>query len=179
MRIFPMLLIVLASTGCAAVDQPPTDTMESVMEDYGDVEIEYDCDEAAVGAYGKQISDAECVITANDPNMFLKVNDYWIPTMTWEKIIEVNASGVRLITPRARDTDICSGVPRRKSVDGKQIDQLPMDDQIAAVLNGSIYARENYKPWPRCYVYDQSTRLTGIQEAYRQMMLEWRNMRGG
>jgi hypothetical protein len=152
--------------------------MDEVMG-HGDVKITHDCFEAAVDAYGKKISDAKCVIWATDQRNFLEVNDTLIGTMMVETIIEVDAGGVRLITPTAFDTDICYGVPQLKSVDGKRIDQLPMDDQITAVLNGSIYVRETDRPWPYCNVYSEGTRLTGIKEAYEQMMMEWRNRWGG
>ncbi|MEX0753240.1 MAG: hypothetical protein WD073_09995 [Xanthobacteraceae bacterium] len=127
------------------------------------------CQDDQRDPYGKPVEKAKCwtFVTYNGQS-----NDGI--SMIVATIFEVSAAeGPRLVTPPALDTHVCGGTPRRKAVDGRRIDLLPMKQQIDAVLKGSMYVRETDRPWPYCNVYNQVTSLTGAKRAYDRMISLW------
>jgi hypothetical protein len=127
------------------------------------------CEPDQYDPYGKLVEKSQCWVLVS---YFGSRNEG--RTMTGEFIFKVDAAkGPYLVLPPALDTNICDEVPKRKAVDGKRIDGLPMSKQIEAVLNGSLYVREDDRPWPDCNVYNEVTTIAGARRAYERMMAKW------
>lgn len=140
--------------------------MTSVDRDQREARIGYwsiKCAGGGLDVYGDRKSPKRCFAQYYPPRSPLYGNS---------TVFEVTANGPQLAHGR-RKASLCNSSAKRIAVDGKRIDHLSPAEQVARVVAGSQFAREDNGAWPECGVVNNVTTLERGPEAFAAMMDLW------
>ena len=178
-RLVSSLALAASLAGCTSLNGLPPDEQRTAENGFGKPKWNVLCETDQHDPYGKLTEKANCEVTVtyySDPGA---MND-WKDMSSAEPVFQIDAKGSRLVMSPTFDADACPdhAGPHRQSVDGKEIDQLPMPQRIQAVLTGSVYVREADNGFPDCNLYNEGTPLDGVGPAYQQMVAQWKAQAG-
>ncbi|MBP2236285.1 hypothetical protein J2Z31_002799 [Sinorhizobium kostiense] len=158
-----LTLTILAACQAAAPQQAPVPSSAWAEEKWST-----GCQDDQRDPYGKLIEREKCWAMVS----YHQTTDFGLPIGV-ATIFEIDHRGPRLTQNSEFDADICDEKPIRVAVDGRRIDQLPMQQRIEAVLAGQRLVREADREWPHCNVYDETTTVSGARQAYDEMTRLW------
>lgn len=159
----PTLLALTLFAACQSAPQAPV-----LSSAWADEKWSTGCQDDQKDPYGKLIEREKCWAMVS----YHKTTEFGLPVGV-ATIFEIDHRGPRLTQNSEFDADICEEKPTRIAVDGRRIDQLPMQQRIEAVLAGQRLVREADRSWPHCNVYNETTTVSGARQAYNEMTRLW------
>ena len=90
-------------------------------------------------------------------------------------ITVITAEGLSI--PFLPSRPACGGYNGSIKVDGKAIDNKPLNEEIKAMSHGITFSRPYQTPWSECSKFTQFTGLYGFSAALSRLKSQWRKFK--